>query len=113
MMNGNGQGEPATLQPSAEQLVRRFIHEGQEWLAWPSGASAYGTGTQGPANLEAVHFALAEQSGEPAFEALIPAGNFFGLFDEELGRLLKAATKVVDASERPLKPATRRGEGLL
>ena len=113
MNNGNGQGEPASLEPLAERPVRYFTCEGQDWLAWTSGASAYGTGTLGPAALEAVHFARTERPEEPAFEALLPAGKFFGLFDDELVRLLGAATKVVDPSERPLKPATRRGEGLL
>ena len=113
MSSGNGHGEPAALEARPERVVRTFSHGGQEWLAWPSGASAYGTGTLGPASLEAVHFARAEKPEEPAFEALLPAGSFFGLFDDELINLLTRATKVVDASERPLKPATRRGEGLL
>jgi hypothetical protein len=113
MSSGNGQGEPAALQTRPERAVRTFNHEGQEWLAWPSGASAYGTGTLGPASLEAVHFAPAEKPEEPAFEALLPAGSFFGLFDDELVTILGRATKVVDPAERPLKPATRRGEGLL
>ena len=111
--NGNGQGEPVSLEPQQERPVRHFSCEGVDWLAWPSGASAYGTGILGPAALEAIHFARAERPEEPAFEALLPAGSFFGLFDEELIRLLGAASKVVDPSERPLKPATRRGEGLL
>lgn len=112
MNQGNGKptpepGETPTLRS------RRFTCDAAEWLAWPSGASAYGTGTIGPAALEAVHFARAETPETPAFEALIPAGSFFGLFDEELMTILQGATRVVDASERPLKPATRRGEGLL
>jgi hypothetical protein len=114
MTNGNGMGIPEPGEsPGPEHNGRRFTCDGGEWIAWPSGASAYGTGTLGPAALEAVHFARGEQPDTPAFEALIPAGSFFGLFDEELIRILRGATKVVDASERPLKAATRRGEGLL
>ena len=114
MTNGNGMGipEPGDA-PVPERSGRRFTCDGGEWLCWPSGASAYGTGILGPAALEAVHFARGEQPETPAFEALIPAGTFFGLYDEELITILQGATKVVDASERPAKPATRRGEGLL
>jgi hypothetical protein len=107
MTSGNG----AT--PEVERVLRHFVHDGVEWFAWPSGSSAYGTGTIGPAALEAVHFARTDAPDVPVYEALIPAGRFFGMFDDELVALLKGATKVVDPSERPLKPATRRGEGLL
>ena len=107
MTSGNG----AT--PEVERAVRHFTCDGQEWFAWPSGSSAYGTGTIGPAALDAVHFARAEAPEVPVYEALVASGRFFGMFDDELVTLLKGATKVVDASERPLKPATRRGEGLL
>lgn len=113
MLGGNGSGAAAHIDASADRLTRRFVHDEQEWLAWPSGMSAYGTGTLGPASIEAVHFARSEAPETPLFEALLPAGVFFGLYDEELTGLLLTATKVVDASERPLKPATRRGEGLL
>jgi hypothetical protein len=84
-----------------------------EWVALPSGASAYGTGTCGPAALEAVHFARAESANQPLFEALLPAGRFFGLYDEELVALLESAIRIVEPGDRPLKAATRRGEGLL
>ena len=105
MANGNGT-------PEAERVVRHFIHEGVQWFAWPSGSSAYGTGTVAPAAIESVHFARSDAPEVPVYEALISAGRFFAMFDEELATLLAGATKVVDPSERPLKPATRRGEGL-
>jgi hypothetical protein len=111
MINGNGSDPQGS--GAGERIARRFVSDDEEWLAWPSGASAYGTGTLGPAALEAVHFARAEAPETPLFEALVAAGGFFGLFDEELVQLLKRATKVVDPSERPMKPAARRGEGLL
>lgn len=113
MISGNGSDGPANMQPAGEPVARRFTHDGKEWLAWPSGGSAYGTGTIGPAALEAVHFAPADRPETPAFEALIPAGKFFALYDDELTVLLRASTRVVEPGERPLKPATRRGEGLL
>lgn len=99
--------------PQVDRVVRNFIHDGMEWFAWPSGSSAYGTGTIGPAALEAVHFARSDAPEVPVYEALISARRFFAMFDDELITLLAGARKVVDPSERPLKPATRRGEGLL
>lgn len=113
MTSGNGRDGPVNMEPTTERVARRFTHEGREWLAWPSGGSAYGTGILGPAALEAVHFAPADSPETPAFEALLPSGQFFALFDDELIGLLRRSTKVVEPGERPLKPATRRGEGLL
>jgi hypothetical protein len=91
----------------------RFECDGVSWLAWPSGASAYGTGVVAPATLEAVHFAHADAPETPLFEALLPAGRFWALFDQELVALLRSAVKVVDPAERPMRPVSRRGEGLL
>lgn len=114
MTNANGgvDDEPLDeLQPHPP--ARRFLCDDVEWLAWPSGSSAYGTGTCGAASIEAVHFARAEAPDTPVFEGLLPTGRFHGLFDDELIALLRTATRVVDASDRPLKPASRRGVGLL
>ncbi len=113
MTHGNGAAGDAPLNPETQQVARRFVAEGVEWLAWPSGASAYGTGTIGPAALEAIHFAPADNPGRPAFEALLPAGQFHGLFEEELMTALKTAVRVVEPGERPVKAANRRGAGLL
>jgi hypothetical protein len=114
MSTGNGATPEVKLEAtSSERPARAFASDGVEWVVWPSGASAYGTGTCGPAALQAVHFARAEAVNHPLYEALLPAGRFFGLYDEELVTLLRNATKIVDPGERPLKPATRRGEGLL
>lgn len=113
MTNGNGAVPNEPLAVEVERPARNFLCEGQEWLAWPSGASAYGTGTIAPASLQAVHFARSEAPDQPLFEALLPAGRFYGMFDDELIVLLRRATKVVEPGERPLRPATRRGEGLL
>lgn len=111
--HGNGAVPNHAIDTEGERPARRFVCDEQEWLAWPSGASAYGTGTVAPASLEAVHFARAEAPDTPAFEALLPAGRFYGMFDDELMVLLRRATKVAEPGERPLRPATRRGEGLL
>jgi hypothetical protein len=114
MNSANGASPDSTLEAtSPERPVRGFVCDGVEWVVWPSGTSAYGTGTCGPAALEAVHFARAEAPDLPLYEALLAAGRFFGLYDEELITLLEGATKIVDPGERPLKAATRRGEGLL
>jgi hypothetical protein len=113
MNQGNGTTSDDPVQIEVERPVRHFMCDDQEWVAWPSGASAYGTGVVGPAALQAVHFARVDEPELPVFEALLPAGRFYGMFDDELMVLLRRATKVVDPAERPLRPATRRGEGLL
>lgn len=113
MSTGNGAAPAAPAEGTPPQLARRFACDGVDWLAWPSGASAYGTGTCGPASLEAVHFARADAPAQPVYEALLPAGRFYGLFDEELAALLRNATRIVDPSERPARPVNRRGSGLL
>lgn len=92
---------------------RVFECDDQKWVVWTSGASAYGTGTQGPAALEAVHFAHAAAPTVPLYEALLAAGRFWSLFDAELAALLRASVRVVDPSERPVRQVSRRGEGLL
>ena len=113
MTHGNGAAGGAPLEPVTPQLARHFMSDEVEWLAWLSGASAYGTGTCGTAAVEAVHFARADAPDRPAFEALVPAGRFHGLFEAELVALLKTATRVAEPGERPAKAANRRGAGLL
>lgn len=92
--------------------ARRFTHDGGEWIAWASGGGAYGTGALGAAAVEAVHFARASDPAVPLFEALLPAGRFIGLYDDELINLFRAAVRVVDVSELP-EPPIRRRSGLL
>ncbi len=113
MNNGNGNTPEVPVTVQGAVPARAFVCDGEEWLAWPSGSSAYGTGTLGPALLEAVHFAQASAPETPLFEALLPAGRFHGLFEDELVALLKSATRVVDPAERPARPVSRRGVGLL
>ena len=113
MTQSNGGVGGAPLEPATTPIARQFTADGVEWLAWPSGASAYGTGTCGPAALEAVHFAPADAPGRPTFEALLPAGRFHGLFEDELIDALRTATPVADPGDRPARAANRRGAGLL
>jgi hypothetical protein len=113
MIQANGAASGIPLEPALPQPARSFASDGIEWLAWPSGTSAYGTGTCGPAALEAIHFGHADAPDRPLFEALLPAGRFYGLFEEELIAVLRGATRVVEPGERPLKAANRRGAGLL
>lgn len=113
MRNGNGNAPDLSAEIEASTPARSFVHEGEEWLAWLSGAGAYGTGTFGPASLEAVHFAKAADPGTPLYEALLPAGRFHGLFDDELVELLRRASRIPDPEDRPAKPISRRGVGLL
>jgi hypothetical protein len=46
------------------------------------------------------------------FEALLPAGRFWGLFDEELIAVFATAVRVVDASQAPERPMRRRTRSL-
>ncbi|HSJ25911.1 MAG TPA: hypothetical protein VK929_14640 [Longimicrobiales bacterium] len=79
---------------------RRFLYEGQEWLAWSAGAGAYGTGAYGLAPVEAVHFARATQPAAPVREALLARGRFQCLHDSELIGLLESATPIVEPDGR-------------
>jgi hypothetical protein len=87
---------------------RGFKLDDAEWVAWPSGDGAYGTGACGLGNVEAVHFANAESPDVPVFEALVATGTFEGLFDEELIVLLRGAKRVVDPAYAPEKRVNRR-----
>jgi len=92
--------------------VRSFRCDDLEWVAWSSGTGAYGTGVWGLGNVEAIHFARADAADVPVFEALVAAGGFDGLFDEELLRIFREARPVVDPATIADRPVSRRGEGL-
>ena len=89
-------------------IKRAFLCDNAEWVAWPSGRGAYGTGACGLADLEAIHFATREAPDVPVYEALVASGTFYGLFDEELASLFRNAKRVVDPSEVPEKRVNRR-----
>ena len=88
-------------------ITRAFACDGEEWLAWQSGGGAYGTGSCGPGNVDAVHFARASAPELPLFEALLPADTFFGLFDEELVQTFRNARRIVGADEQGARPMRR------
>jgi len=93
-------------------LRREFDCDDVAWIAWLSGAGAYGTGIFGLGNVQAVHFSRATAPDVPVFEALLPAGAFDGLFDEELRAMLRTARPIVDASQLPAGATVRRSRTL-
>lgn len=91
---------------------RDVVCDGVAWIAWVSGAGAYGSGAQALGHIEAVHFARQTAPEVPVLEALLPRGAFDGLFDTELVALLRSARPVVDASQLPAGPTSRRSRTL-
>lgn len=88
----------------AEREQREFEADGQSWIAWTSGAGAYGTGVLGTAQVAAVHFGRPDAPEVPVLEALAPAGDFHALFDDELIQLLRSARPIVE----PIASTERR-----
>ncbi|MFP4623300.1 MAG: hypothetical protein ACOC3J_03100 [Gemmatimonadota bacterium] len=83
----------AEREPRWRGAERLFEREGALWEVRTVGAGAYGTGHEGTARLVAVHF-FREGRPEPIREALVPAGIFPHLGDEELGELFDRATPI-------------------
>ena len=99
--NTRGRGDttpPAPPQELARQQheERQFDADGRMWIARLSGKGAYGTGSYGLGLLDAVHFFAADAPTVPVREALLARGRFETLFDDELIRLLGAATPIVE-----------------
>ena len=92
--------------------VREIAIDGEEWVAWPSGCGAYGTGALGLGNVEAIHFAHSSAPTVAVLEALLAANTFYQLFDDELIRIFREARRVVDPAELGDKGATRRPRSL-
>ena len=86
---------------------RPLVIDGTEWVAYPSGKGAYGTGQWGLAGVEAVHFAKADAPEKPLLEALLASGRFSDLYDEELIALFRTARTIV-IPEPGSVPAPRR-----
>jgi hypothetical protein len=84
---------PLPTDEAAEQ--RAFEVDGVRWVAVPGGHGTTGTGAYGLGLVEAIHFRRPERSERPEREALLPAGRFHGLYDEELCTLLAGAREVV------------------
>lgn len=93
-------------------MTREFVADGKDWVARRSGTGAYGTGIYGLGMIEAVHFAVKETPDVPVLEALLPAGALETLYDDDLLALFRSARKVVDPSQLPDRPVSRRGAGL-
>ncbi len=74
---------------------RAFLVDGVEWIAYVSGGGAYGTGHWGLASLQTLHFALASEPGAPQFEALVPSNRLAALYDKELLKVFREATRIV------------------
>lgn len=81
-------------EPRWEGDERVFEMEGKAWTVRSAGAGSYGTGGLGAARLLAVHFFREEAPDLPVREALVPAGVFPGLRDEELRSLYERATPI-------------------
>lgn len=80
--------------PGWERDERTFELDDATWIARAAGAGCYGTGEVGAARLLAVHFFAAEAQDRPVREALIPAGAFPHLGEEELRTLFDRATPI-------------------
>lgn len=91
---------PAGPAPEAEEAPRwegdeRVFEMGDAtWTVRTAGAGAYGTGEHGTARLLAVHFFREDAPERPVREALVPAGVFPNLRDEELRSLFDRATPI-------------------
>ena len=93
-------------------MKRELSCDGKDWVVWRSGTAAYGTGIYGLGTIEAVHFARKEEPDVPVLEALVPAGSLETLYDDALLAIFRSARKVVDPSQLPERPVSRRGAGL-
>lgn len=81
-------------EPGWEGDERTFELEGATWIVRAAGAGCYGTGELGAARLLAVHFFADDAPDRPVREALIPAGVFPDLGEEELRTLFGRATPI-------------------
>lgn len=80
--------------PGWEREERTFEMEDASWTVRAAGAGCYGTGELGAARLLAVHFFAGDAPDRPVREALVPAGSFPHLADEELRTLFQRATPI-------------------
>lgn len=94
LMRRSAPAPQAEGEPRWEGDERVFEMEGAAWAVRATGAGSYGTGGLGAARLLAVHFFREEEPDVPVREALIPAGVFPGLADEELRALFERATPI-------------------
>lgn len=90
------QPEPAASPRDPEPPTLEFTFETEEggWLARVAGDGSYGTGRVGAARLLAVHFYHQDDPDTPLREALLPAGRFPHLREEELREMFDRATPI-------------------
>jgi hypothetical protein len=86
-------GEAAGGEASEPGSVRHLVVDGVDWTVRSGGLGDAGTGRQGLAPVEAVHFYRADED-RPRFEALVARGAWQQLFDSELAALLRTAVPV-------------------
>ena len=86
--------EAPTEEPRRETPEFTFETEEGGWLVRRAGAGAYGTGRMGGARLVAVHFYRETEPENPVREALVPAGRFPHMGEEELEELFEKATPI-------------------
>ena len=84
----------AEVESRPPPLEREFERADGVWIARNAGTGAYGTGRMGTARLVAVQFHRREEPGVPVREALMAAGRFPHLSEEELGELFDRATPI-------------------
>lgn len=94
LMRPSGPAAEAEGEPRWEGDERVFEMEDATWTVRTAGAGAYGTGALGSARLLAVHFFREDAPERPVREALVPAGVFPNLRDEELRSLFADATPI-------------------
>lgn len=91
--------EPEPVEePRLDEPEHVFETEEGAWLARAAGAGVYGTSPVGAARLLAIHFFRESDPDTPLREALVPAGRFPHLHDEELRTLLESATPIETGS---------------
>lgn len=88
--------EPAAPAAEPERPALEFTFETEEggWLVRVAGDGSYGTGRVGAARLLAVHFYHQDDPGTPLREALLPAGRFPHMREEELREVFDRATPI-------------------
>lgn len=109
------EAEEVPAVPTTEGPLRRFNHDGQEWLVRVAGSTftGEGIGEASGAPVTQLHFSRSEEEDAPLREAYLAGRDLDDLFDEELEALLLRARPVSRdddgrASGRPSRRRRRR-----
>lgn len=86
--------------PAVPPGERRFIANGEEWIARIAGEAMGGTGWAGGAHFVSIRFCRADAPDVPLREVLTAGGRFDFLYDEELVDLLRRAVRIVPPDTR-------------